>query len=60
MMDFGYLIVGQPFRVADDFAMLKPCPTNKIPLGPPLIKGEKSRILKNPSLTPFRHKVGEI
>jgi hypothetical protein len=45
-LDFGYLIVGQPFRVADDFAMLKPCPTNKIPLGPPLIQGEVKGDLK--------------
>jgi len=41
IMDFGCLIVGQPFRVADDFAMLKHCPTKKSPSNSPFMKGGK-------------------
>jgi len=40
MLDYVCLIVGQPFRVADDFEILKHCPTKKSPLSPLLERGE--------------------
>ena len=44
------LIVGQPFKVAYEFAGLKPCPTKKSPSSHPFSKG-KIEIPLNPPFT---------